>query len=170
MDVVAIMRMYFRFTINISAEMARTFINQGLDDFDSLVEITKADMKTLCTTTRRPSGMIINSRTNIADQPPNIRDPGHLISMVAEKRLLMTAYAEMHQSHISRPIDSKSMTRSFIMSLDKLREHELSYSEPQAIDNPLKDTSMSKWLESLYEYLLKCRGVNKWPLAYVVRS
>ena len=28
---------------------------------------------------------------------------------------------------------------------------------------------MSKWLESLYDYLLKCRGVNKCPLAYVVR-
>ena len=29
---------------------------------------------------------------------------------------------------------------------------------------------MSKCLESLDDYLLKCRGVNKCPLAYVVRS
>ena len=29
---------------------------------------------------------------------------------------------------------------------------------------------MSKWLESLYDYLLKCREVNKCPLAYVARS
>ena len=27
---------------------------------------------------------------------------------------------------------------------------------------------MYKWLESLYDYLLKCRGVNKCPLADVV--
>ena len=29
---------------------------------------------------------------------------------------------------------------------------------------------MSKWLESLDYYLLKCWGVNKCPLAYVARS
>ena len=29
---------------------------------------------------------------------------------------------------------------------------------------------MSKWLDSLDEYLLKCRRVNKCPLAYVARS
>ena len=29
---------------------------------------------------------------------------------------------------------------------------------------------MSKWLESLDDYLLKFRGVNKFPLAYVAMS
>ena len=90
--------------------------------------------------------------------------------MVAEKCLLMTAYAAMHQARNSRPIDSQSMTLEFIMSLAPLREKELAYSEPQEIDNPLRDKSMSKWLESLDDYLLKCRGVNKSPLAYVARS
>ena len=56
------------------------------------------------------------------------------------------------------------------MSLDQLREQDLADSEPQAIYNPLRDTSMSKWLEPLYDYLLKCRGMNKSPLAYVARS
>ena len=70
------------------------------------MEFTEADTKTLCTNIRRPCGMIINPRENIADQPPTIRDPGHLISMVGEKRLLMTAYAEMHQERILRKIDS----------------------------------------------------------------
>ena len=70
------------------------------------MEFTKADMKILCTTIRRPGGKIINTRANIADQPPTIRDPGHLIAIVAEKRLLVNAYAEMHEAHTSRPIDS----------------------------------------------------------------
>ena len=45
--------------------MALTIINQGLDEFDSLVEFTEADMKTLCTTIRRTGGMIINPGANI---------------------------------------------------------------------------------------------------------
>ena len=55
------------------------------------------------------------------------------------------------------------------MSLAPLREQELAYREPQAIDKPLRDTYMSKRLESLDDYLLKCLGVNKCPLAYVAR-
>ena len=47
------------------------------------------------------------------------------------------------------------------MSLDPLREQEIAYSDPQVIDMPLKDTSLSKWIESLDDYLLKCREVNK---------
>ena len=105
--------------------MTRTIIDQGLDDFDSLVELTEADMKTLYRTIRRPGGIIIKQRENIANQPPTICDPGHLISMVADKRLLVTAYAEMHQARTSRPIDSQLMTRGFIMSLDPLQEQEL---------------------------------------------
>ena len=65
--------------------------------------------------------MIINLRANIADQTPTIRDPGHHISVVAEKGLLMTAYAAMHQARNSRPIDSQSMTRALVMSLAPLR-------------------------------------------------
>ena len=49
MAAVAIMRTYFRDVMNVSAETARTIINQGIDDFDSLVEFTEADMKTLVT-------------------------------------------------------------------------------------------------------------------------
>ena len=127
-------------------------------------------MKTLCTNIRRPSGMIINLRANIVDKPPTIRDPGHIISMVADKRLLMTAYAAMHQARTSRPIDSLLMTRAFIMTLAPLREQELVYREPRAIDKPLRETSMSKCIESLYDYLLKYQRVNKCPLAYVARS
>ena len=97
-------------------------MNQGLDDFDSLVEFTKADMKTLCTTICRPGGMIINPRANITDQPPTISEPGHIILVVAYKRLLITAYAAMYQARTSIPIDSKSMTQPFIMSLAPLQK------------------------------------------------
>ena len=83
MAAVAIMRTYFRVVIYVSEETARTFIDQGLDDFDYLVEFTKADMRILCMTIRFPGGMIINLRANITDQPTTICNPGHLISIVA---------------------------------------------------------------------------------------
>ena len=86
------------------------------------MEFTEADMKNLCTTIRRPGGMIINLRANIADQPSTIFDPVQLISMVSEKRILVTAYAEIHHARTSRPIDSQLMTQAFIMPINPLRE------------------------------------------------
>ena len=139
MAAVATMRTYFQDVINVSAETARTIIDKWLDEFNSLVKFTEADMKALCTTIRRPGGMINNPRANIADQPPTICDPGHLISMVAEKRLLMNAYTDMHQARTSRPIYSQSTTRAFIMSLAPLLEQEMDYSKPRAIHKPLRD-------------------------------
>ena len=97
MAAVAITRTYFRDAIDVSEETSRTIIDQGLDDFDSLVEFTEADMKTLCTTIRRPGRMINNPRENIDEQPTTILDPCYIISMVSKKSLLMTAYAEMQQ-------------------------------------------------------------------------
>ena len=157
----AIMRTYFRVVINVSVETSRIIINQGLDDFDSFVEFTESDMKALFRTIRRPGGMIISTMADISDQLPTICDPGHLISMVADKRLLMNTYASMHQSRTSIPIDSQSMTRAFVMYLDLLRTQELAYSDLQAIYKPLNDTPMSNWLDSLDDYLLKCQRVNK---------
>ena len=167
---IAIMRTYFQDVINVSAETARWIVDQGLDDFDTLKDFSESDMKTLCATARYPGGMIPNPTAHVAGQAPTIRDPGHVITMVAEKRLIMTAYAAMHQTCTSRPINARTMTRPSIMSLAPLRELELAYSDPTPIDKPLKDTPMPKWLESLDDYLLKRRGVNKTPLAYVKRE
>ena len=111
MATVVIMRTYFRDVIKVSAEMARTIIDQGLDDFDSLMEFTEADTKTLWMTISRPGVMINNPRANIADQPLTICDPRHLILMVAEKRLLMTSYTVMKQARASRQLYPQSMTR-----------------------------------------------------------
>ena len=170
MAAVTIIRTYFRVIMNVSVETAQIIINQGLDDFDPLVEFSEADTKTLCMTILCPGGMIINMRANIADQPPTVREPIHLIYMISEKRLLMTAYVKIHQSCTSRPIESQLTTRAFIISLSPLRDQELAYSDPQEIYKPLKDTSMSKRLESLYDYLLKRCGVNKFLLAYVAKA
>ena len=160
----AIMKTYLQTVVNVTAATARLIIDQGLDDFDELDGFSEDDMKTLCYTIRRPGGTIPNPRARTSGQPPTIKDPGNVVSMVAEKRLILTAYAAMHQTRTSRPINALTMTRPFIMSLAPLREQELVYKDPAAIEKPLKDTTMARWLEGLDDYLMILRGVNKCPL------
>ena len=82
----------------------------------------------------------------------------------------MTAYAAMHLTRTSRPITPATMTRVWIMSLAPLRELEQSYATLGDMEKPLTNTTMSKWLEALDDFLLKVRGVRKCPLAYVTRE
>ena len=74
--------------------------------------------------------------------------------MVAEKRLILTAYAAMHQTRTSCPINTQTTTQTFIMSLAPLREQELVYKDPDSIEKPIKDATMAKWLEGLDDYLM----------------
>ena len=165
-----LMRVFLEDVINVAASTARLITNQGLEDFDELKDFSEEDMRTLCNTIRRPGGSIPNPRAAQADQPPTIRDPGSVISMVAEKRLVMTAYAAMHQTRTSRPITPATMTRAHIMSLSPLRDLEKSYATLASMEKPTTNYSMSKWLEALDDFLLKVRGVQKCPLAYCTRE
>ena len=81
----AIMRTYLQTVVNFSAATARLITDQGMDDFDELDGFSENYMRTLCTTIRRPGGSIPNPRVAVRGQPPIIRDPGNVISMVAEK-------------------------------------------------------------------------------------
>ena len=138
------MRTYFADIVSVSAENARTIVDQGLDNFTTLSDFTEDDMKTLSTTVCRPGGIIVNPRAALADQPPTIRDPGHLISVVTEKQLIMMVYAAMHNDRTSRLTNSRLMNREFVIYLVSLRKQELAYSALPAIDKPLKTTSMYK--------------------------
>ena len=76
---IAIMRTYFQDVVNVSAETSRIIVDQGLDDFSTLVDFSEADMKTLCATVRRPGGTIANPQAHVENQPAEIRDPGHVV-------------------------------------------------------------------------------------------
>ena len=166
----AIMRVYLETVVNISDPTAYLITKQGLDEFDELKDFSENDMRTLSLTIRRPGDSIPNPRATDSGQPPTIRDPVNLISIFAEKRLVLTAYTAMHQTRTSRLINARTVTRYFIISLSSLRDQELAYNDPVPIDNLLKDTIMSRWLEDLDDYLVMVRGVNKCPLGYVKRQ
>ena len=81
----AIMKTYLQAVVNVSAATSRLINDKGMDDFDELDDFSEDDMRTLCTNIRRPGGSITNPRVAVRSQPPIIRDPGNIISMVAEK-------------------------------------------------------------------------------------
>ena len=102
----AIMRTYLETVVNVSAATARLITDQDMDDFNELDGFSEDDMRSLCTTIRRTGCSIPNLRVVVRGQPLIIRYPGNVLSMVAEKRLILTAYAAMHQTRTSRLINT----------------------------------------------------------------
>ena len=119
-----LMRVYLGNVVNVSASTARVMTNQGLDDFDTITNFTEDYMKTLCVSIRRPGGLVANLRAANPGQPAELRNPGHVVSLISEKRLLLPAFAAHHLARISHPINPVSMTRVYITSLSPLREQE----------------------------------------------
>ena len=109
--------------------------------------------------------MIPSPHTAVQGQPANLRNPGHVIYMIAEKRLILTSYATMHLSRTSRPINAVILTRDCITFLSPLCEQEKAYSTNNSADKLKKDTSMHKWIEILDDHLMKVRGVLKVSLS-----
>jgi hypothetical protein len=71
-------------------------VDQGVIDLEMLGELKKEDIHTLCYNIRKPGGMIANPNTEVAGEPPEIRNPGISVSLIVENRLTLAVYALKH--------------------------------------------------------------------------
>ena len=128
--------------INVSAATTCAITDQGLDDFDEFKYFTEENMKILCSSKCHLGSSISNPHAAVAGQVPAIRDSGHIVFMVAKKRIAIMEYAAMYQQHISCSMNSVTMTRAFISGLDDLRSQEQQYLPPPRHFISKKDCSI----------------------------
>ena len=117
MAAAAVMHTFLEGKINVSTTTAQSITDQGLDDFDEIVNLSEEDMKTMCNNVRSLEGNIMNPHTAVVGHPPTIRNPGSVISIVAEKRLALIVYTIIHQSRISCHVDAVTMTQPYITGI-----------------------------------------------------
>ena len=72
----------------LGTERANAIIAEGLDGFDALVDFNKDDIKSLCSTVRKPGGTIEDPNDNTRQ----ISNPGTSIPAISEGRLQLCAY------------------------------------------------------------------------------
>ena len=116
------MRTYLRDVISIGDPVARcqAIQDEGLNLITDFTKFDKEDIKTLCSSLRKPSRTIPNSNVTAPGAPATIPNPGFSIPAICEKQLVSAAYTARLYEMIGRTIDPASMNPA---RLKKFNEH-----------------------------------------------
>ena len=126
----AAMRTYLRDVIGILDPLGRREAIQaeGLNVISDFAEFDREDIKTLCSSVRKPGGVIPNLNAGEAGQPATIPNPGHSIPAICGKRMILAAFTAMIYRSIGRVITQGSLNRERLKQYEAHRllieEHE----------------------------------------------
>lgn len=163
---------YMQNTLLIADQEVRNALGlQGLLTFDDFTDLTDEEIENICEKVRKPGGTIVNPNAAIAGQPPTIPNPGVLISQLTEKRLKMLAYYMMHLRRVQRlPINVNEATLARLASVYLLKDYDETEDDLELPMKFSKIESARLVTENLDDYLLRKKGVQGTPLAYVTRE
>ena len=139
---------------------------EGLSVLTDLLEFDDAGIKTLCSSVRKPGGLI----TDPNDANRQIVDPGFSIPAICEKRLKWAVYGAKMYRLISRPIGHDSLNRARLKGFERhsilMTEHE----DPEKLPVVSKTFGIVKAMDLVPGHLRDRLGSRKVPLAYVIRE
>ena len=175
MSTVAAMRAYLRDVIGLADtpapaasinERRDAVRNEGLESITDFVEFDDEGIRTLCASVRKPGGTIEDPN----DPDRRIANPGYSIPAICEKRIKWAAYGSRLYALIGRTVTADLLNR------DRLREFERHFlvidehDDPENLPTISKSFGIMKALDALPVHLRERLGVNKIPLAYVIRT
>jgi hypothetical protein len=167
----AAMRRYLKDAIGLGANAlgttrANAIMAEGLDSFDSLVDFDKDDIKSLCSTVRKPGGMIVD----LNDRNRNINNPRTSIPAIAEGRLQLCAYAATIYQRIGREVNVATLSRDRLTEFKHHKEAVDNHDDPDSMPPISKTFGIMKMLEHFPTYLESKLGTSGVALAYVIRE
>ena len=161
------LRVYLREQMKFRTEdKANAVMAEGLDAYNAFLDFTKDDIKTLCNSIRKPGGMIPGVGNNANDVVNN----GLHVPAIAETRLAWAAYAAKYYNMVSRPINSNTMSWSYIQYFSSLKEERDNHTAPENMQKLSPKISIMKWISLFEEHLSSVLGVRKVPLQYIIRE
>ena len=175
-------RTYLRTVIGLGnnaegTERADAIMSEGLNDLADIHELANDDgIKTLCASVRKPAGTIAQPGW-VAPVPnpnqlaaPQVPRAGKVIPAICEQRMMMAAYGATIYESIGREITPASLSRARLKQFKLHKAMVDNHNEPEALPDIGKSYSTMKYLDQLPTYLSEVIGVNKVPLAYVIRD
>ena len=161
---IVVTRNYLQNVIGLTdAAQANAVIDEGITNLEDLADFEEDDIKTLCSSVRRPGGMILLGGNPVAN-------PGHNIPAICETRLILAAYAAKIYRSVMRPIDPVSMNAARLREFKKHREVIDNFDDGNVeVPEVSRNYGIMKALENFPMILRATLGTSKVPLSYVIR-
>ena len=166
-------RTYLRREIGLATdEQANAVMAEGINDIEAFALFSKDDIKTLCSSVRKPGGTIPNPDANAVANgaPANIPNPGLHIPAICEARLIDAAYTAQIYDMIGRTINANSLAAALISEFKIHRKLVKDHKEPEAIKPISKSFTIMKALDLLPGHFREMIGVRGVALSYVIRE
>ena len=161
-DDVERMRDMFR-GLGLFDEAAKTFTDdQGLQTLEDFALLDDDAVKTLCATTRKPGGQVPDGNGGFRS------NFGARIALKSELQLKLATFYLRYCQRVSRPLMHDYVKPNIIYRWKALKEYEDQHSDPDPPEINAND--WTKTMEGIDEWLRGCLGIDKTPLAHVVRE
>ena len=168
----AAMRTYLRDVIGIADPVQRREVIQaeGLNTVSDFADFDKEDIETLCSSVRKPGGVIPNPNAGVAGQPATIPNPGHSIPAICEKRLILAAFTARIYKSIGRPINQTTLNRGRLKQFEAHRLLIEEHDDPEKLPVVSKTMGIVKAMDMVPSNLQERLGITKVALSYVIRK
>ena len=165
-------RTYLRDVIGIAdpRERREAVQEQGLVTLTDFLDFDKEAIETVCSSVRKPGGIIPNPNAALPNAPATIPNPGYSIPAICEKRLIAAAYTARTYDMIGRSITVDTMSRARIKKYEAHRELMEEHQNPEKLQTVSKTFGIIKAMDQVPTHLRDRLGVRKVPLSYVIRD
>ena len=101
-----------------------------------------------------------------------IANPGHNVSLIAEKNLKLAVFFVKHKKRCSEAVAFADVTLDSVRRLKPLYDLEMGYEKPDDPDSAkiINTKDWTKTFDSLDKYLESVLGVTGVPLSYITRT
>ena len=140
--------------------------NEGLYSMDDLAEFDEQDVKILCSSMRKPGGMIPDP----ADPNRMIPNPGYNVPAIAEKRLRLAAYGARIYKMVGRNVNPEALSRLRLREFENHKRAIEEHEDPEPMPQVSKVNGIMKALDLIPIHLRERIGTRKVSLSYVIRE
>ena len=144
---------------NTTAGVATAIIEQGLT-ITELHDLDPDDVKTLCSSARRPGGVHENGDPNLGTNVPTM----------LQLKLIVAVRAAQFYDTVGRTIAPAIMSWAYVKQFKSLKELTSNWKELPALPTLGRNVPIMKLLELIREHLRGILGIRQIPLAYVTRA
>ncbi len=150
----------------LGTDRANAIIAEGLNDFDALIDFNKDDIKSLCSTVRKPGGTVVDPNDNTR----TVNNPGMSIPAISESRLQLAAYGAAIYRKIGRRVDATTLSKNRLTEFKLHKEAVDNHDDPDSMPPISKTFGIMKMLEHFPTYPESKLGTSGVSLAYVIRE
>jgi ribosomal protein L29 len=140
--------------------------DEGLETLPDLLEFDEDGIKILCTSVRKPGGMIPDPANPLL-RVPNL---GYSISALSERRLKAAVYTAKVYHMIGRELTNETLNRQRIRLLSEHRTLLEDHEDPEKLPQVSRTFGIIKAMDQVPSHLRDRLGIRKVALSYVIRD